>query len=180
MRSPGLKAAIFALSTLALSTLLVGCPKRPPTVTEVSSNGQGSAGSSEPPAPAAFTPTPPPAPPKEFGAHQALKDVFFNFAKVDVRRADMATLESVATWLTKNPGWHVLIEGHTDDRGARQENMAIGERRAASVMTFLVSKGVEASRISTVTYGSDRPVCADKTENCRARNRRVHFLVREP
>jgi peptidoglycan-associated lipoprotein len=86
----------------------------------------------------------------------------------------------VADWLKKNPGWHVLIEGHTDDRGARHENMAVGERRAAWVMTFLVSKGVDASRISTVTYGSDRPVCADKSESCRARNRRVHFLVREP
>lgn len=180
MRRPALKPVIFALSTLALSALLVGCPKRPPTVAGPSPDGQGSSPSSEAAAPAAFTPPPPPAPPKEFGAHQALKDVFFNFAKTDVRRADVATLESVAVWLEKNPGWLVRIEGHTDDRGTREENLGIGERRAAWVMNYLVSKGVDASRITAVSYGSDRPACAEKSESCRARNRRVHFLVREP
>jgi len=92
----------------------------------------------------------------------------------------MPTLESAAAWLTQNPGWLVVIEGHTDDRGTRQENMATGERRADWVKNYLVAKGVDISRVSAVTYGSDRPVCADKSEICRARNRRVHFLVQEP
>jgi peptidoglycan-associated lipoprotein len=175
MRRPALRLATFAFSTLALSALLMGCPKRPPTVTGASTNGQNSAAPSEA-APAAFTATAS----KEFWTHQAMKDVFFNFAKVDVRRADTATLESVAVWLSKNPGWLVLIEGHTDDRGARQENVSIGERRAEWVKIYFVSKGVDASRITTVSYGSDRPLCGDKSEICRARNRRVHFLVREP
>ncbi|HET8579202.1 MAG TPA: OmpA family protein [Methylomirabilota bacterium] len=179
MRRPALKSVILVLSTLALSALLMGCPKRPPTVTGAAPDGQGSAGS-EAAAPAAFTPTPPPAPPKEFGTHQALKDVFFGFAHVDVRRTDMVMLDSAADWLKKNPGWLVQIEGHTDDRGSRGENLNIGERRAEWVKNYLVTKGVDASRISTVSYGSDRPVCADKNEGCRARNRRAHFLVREP
>ena len=173
MRRPALRLATFAFSTLALSALLMGCPKRPPTVTGASPDGQNSAASA---APAAFTPTAS----KEFGTHNALKDVFFNFAKVDVRRADTATLESVAVWLSKNPGWLVLIEGHSDDRGARQENVSIGERRAEWVKIYFVSKGVDGSRITTVSYGSDHPLCGDKSEMCRARNRRVHFLVREP
>ncbi len=175
MRRPALKPVVFALSTLALSALLIGCPKRPPTVTGASSEGQGS-GSSETTR-AAFSQ---PAPAKVFAPHQALKDVFFNFAKPDVRKADMPTLESAAAWLTQNPGWLVVIEGHTDDRGTRQENMATGERRADWVKNYLVAKGVDISRVSAVTYGSDRPLCADKSEICRARNRRVHFLVQEP
>ncbi len=175
MRRPALKPVVFALSTLALSALLIGCPKRPPTVTGASSEGQGS-GASETTR-AAFTQ---PAPAKVFAPHQALKDLFFNFAKSDVRKADMSTLESAAAWLTQNPGWLVVIEGHTDDRGTRQENMATGERRADWVKSYLVAKGVDISRVSAVTYGSDRPVCADKSEICRARNRRVHFLVQEP
>jgi peptidoglycan-associated lipoprotein len=179
MYRPAPKPVIFALSTLALSALLMGCPKRPPTVTGASLDGQASSPSSQA-APAAFTPMSQPAAPKEFGAHEALRDVFFNFGKADVRRADAATLESVVAWLKKNQGWLVLIEGHTDDRGAREENLAIGERRAAWVMNYLVSKGVDISRISAVSYGSDRPVCTEKSEICRARNRRVHFLVQEP
>jgi peptidoglycan-associated lipoprotein len=174
MRRPALKPVVFALSTLALSALLIGCPKRPPTVTGAS-DGQGSESSQT--TRAAFTQ---PAPAKVFAPHQALKDVFFNFAKSDVRKADMSTLESAAAWLKQNPGWLVVIEGHTDDKGTRQENMATGERRAEWVKTYLVAKGVDISRVSAVTYGSDRPVCVDKSEICRARNRRVHFLVQEP
>jgi len=176
MRRPALRLVTFAFSTLALSALLIGCPKRPPTATGASSDGQGVVGSSQT-TPATFTQ---PTPPKEFAAHQALKDVFFNFAKTDVRQADMPMLESAAAWLKKNPGWLVLIEGHTDDRGTRQENMAMGERRAEWVKNYLVAKGVDVSRVSAVTYGSNRPVCADKSEICRARSRRVHFLVQEP
>ncbi len=175
MRRPALKPVVFALSTLALSALLIGCPKRPPTVTGASSEGQSSESSQA--TRAAFTQ---PAPAKAFGPHQAMKDVFFNFAKSEVRKPDMSTLESAAAWLKQNPGWLVVIEGHTDDRGTRQENMATGERRAEWVKTYLVAKGVDISRVSAVTYGSDRPVCADKSEICRARNRRVHFLVQEP
>ncbi|HET7876922.1 MAG TPA: OmpA family protein [Methylomirabilota bacterium] len=171
---------IFALSTLALSALLMGCPKRPPTAEAPSPEGQASAPIAEAATPAAFTPTPPPALPKEFETHQALKDVFFNFGKTDVRRADVATLESVAAWLKQNPGWLVLIEGHTDDRGTRQENLAVGERRATWVQNYLVSKGVDESRITVVSYGGDRPTCAETSDLCRARNRRVHFLVKEP
>jgi OmpA-OmpF porin, OOP family len=110
--------------------------------------------------------------------NDALKDVHFAPGKLDVLKADVVLLNSVAAWLTANANWLVLIEGHTDDRGTWQQNLMVSERRARSVMGVLVVKGVEAKRMTTAAFGADRPLCKDNTERCRAQNRRVHFLVR--
>ena len=83
-----------------------------------------------------------------------------------------------ARWLLENQGYLVLIEGHTDYRGTREANLAIGERRAKAAMNFLAKEGVPETRLQTISYGSDRPVCAERTEACAAKNRRVHFLVK--
>jgi peptidoglycan-associated lipoprotein len=72
----------------------------------------------------------------------------------------------------------VLIEGHCDERGTNEYNLALGERRAKSTMNYLVSQGVQASRITIISYGEERPVCNEKTEECWAKNRRAHFLVK--
>jgi len=109
----------------------------------------------------------------------ALADVRFRPGLVTVGKTDAATLDVVVRWLKDNPAGQVRIEGHTDDLGAPGANLAVGQKRAASVMSYLVSKGVKAERISIISYGSDRPVCAEKTDGCRAKNRRVHFLVKQ-
>jgi peptidoglycan-associated lipoprotein len=117
---------------------------------------------------------------RDFVEAPALNDVLFRPGFVTVGKADAKTLDAVVRWLTENPGSHVRIEGHTDDLGSPNENLAIGKQRAASAMKYLVAKGVEPDRVSIVSYGSERPVCMEKTTVCRAKNRRVHFLVRQP
>jgi len=135
-------------------------------------------------APAAAAPatTAPAAPgarpsPKEFVAVAELKDVFFDFDKYDVRPGDAKVLDGNASWLKSNDNL-VLIEGHCDERGTNEYNLALGERRAKSAMNYLVSQGIQASRITIISYGEERPLCTDKTEDCWAKNRRAHFLVK--
>ncbi|MBI2493820.1 MAG: OmpA family protein [Candidatus Rokubacteria bacterium] len=72
----------------------------------------------------------------------------------------------------------ILIEGHADERGTNEYNLALGERRAKSVMNYLASRGVQAGRMTLISYGEERPLCAEKNEDCWSRNRRAHFLVK--
>ena len=125
------------------------------------------------------TPTPGPRPvPREFAATPNLRDVYFDFDKYDIRPEDAKTLDSNANWLKSNPNQLVLIEGHCDERGTNEYNLALGERRAKAAMNYLVSQGVQASRITIISYGEERPTCSDKNESCWAKNRRAHFLVK--
>ncbi|MBI2219279.1 MAG: peptidoglycan-associated lipoprotein Pal [Candidatus Rokubacteria bacterium] len=107
-----------------------------------------------------------------------LKDIFFDFDKYDIRPEDAKTLDVNASWLKANPNQLVLIEGHCDERGTNEYNLALGERRAKAAMNYLVSQGVQASRITIISYGEERPVCTDKNEGCWSKNRRSHFLVK--
>jgi peptidoglycan-associated lipoprotein len=116
--------------------------------------------------------------PSEFVANENLRDVYFDFDKYDIRPPDAKTLDTNATWLKSNPNHLVLIEGHCDERGTNEYNLALGERRAKSTMNYLVSQGVQASRITIISYGEERPVCTQKSEECWAKNRRAHFLVK--
>jgi len=117
--------------------------------------------------------------PKEFVESAALRDVFFDFDKYDIRSADKGTLDENARWLKSNTGALLLIEGHTDERGTNEYNLALGERRAKATRDYLVSVGIDAGRITVISYGEERPVCTDKTEACWAKNRRAHFLVKQ-
>jgi peptidoglycan-associated lipoprotein len=130
--------------------------------------------------PATTADTPDAATTDGFAEIPSLTDVRFRPGLVSVGRADTRTLDAVADWLKDNPGSLVRIEGHTDDLGTSVENLTVGERRATSAMKYLIARGLEPQRISVVSYGSDRPVCVEKTEACRARNRRVHFVVKQP
>jgi peptidoglycan-associated lipoprotein len=116
--------------------------------------------------------------PKEFVSISDLKDVYFDFDKYDIRPPDAKVLDANATWLKSNPNHLVLIEGHCDERGTNEYNLALGERRAKSAMNYLVSQGVQASRITIISYGEERPTCTQKNEDCWAKNRRAHFLVK--
>jgi peptidoglycan-associated lipoprotein len=129
-----------------------------------------------PAAPSTAAPTTPPRP-SEFQATDNLKDIFFDFDKYDIRPTDAKTLDTNATWLKSNDNL-VLIEGHCDERGTNEYNLALGERRAKATMNYLVAQGVQASRITIISYGKERPTCTEHTEACWTQNRRAHFLVK--
>jgi len=116
--------------------------------------------------------------PREFTAIAALKDIHFDFDKYDIRPGDTRILEENARWMKANPNHLILIEGHADERGTNEYNLALGERRAKSTMNHLVSLGVQAGRVTTISYGEERPLCTEKNEGCWARNRHAHFLVK--
>jgi peptidoglycan-associated lipoprotein len=83
-----------------------------------------------------------------------------------------------AAWLKDNSHALLLIEGHADERGTNEYNLALGERRAKAAVDYLVSQGVHTARIKSVSYGEERPLCVGRTETCWARNRRAHFLIK--
>jgi peptidoglycan-associated lipoprotein len=111
-------------------------------------------------------------------ANANLNDIRFDFDKYDIRPGDAKTLDADAGWLKANPQNLVLIEGHCDERGTNEYNLALGERRAKSTMNYLVAQGVQASRITIISYGKERPVCTEHNEGCWAQNRRAHFLTK--
>ena len=194
--------ALFVAPLLILSLFLVGCPKRPATqVASAPAPGVATpvvpatpappAPSAEPPttttptpsapSPQAATPTPAPATPprpSEFAENANLRDIHFDFDKYDIRPEDARILDANATWLKANPRNLVLIEGHCDERGTSEYNLALGERRAKSTMNYLVAQGVPASRMTVISYGKERPLCTEKNEACWARNRRAHHLTK--
>jgi peptidoglycan-associated lipoprotein len=117
--------------------------------------------------------------PKEFVESAALRDVYFDFDRYDVRAGDKGTLDDNAKWLKSNQSALLLIEGHADERGTNEYNLALGERRAKATRDYLVSIGIDAGRITVISYGEERPTCTDKTESCWSKNRRAHFLVKQ-
>ena len=128
-------------------------------------------------APAASAPAKP-APPSEFAAVSQLEDIHFNFDRYEIRRGDAKVLEVTAQWLKTNPTVLLLVEGHCDERGTTEYNLALGERRARAAVNFLVAQGIQAGRITAVSYGKERPLCSEKNERCWSKNRRAHFLVK--
>jgi peptidoglycan-associated lipoprotein len=106
-----------------------------------------------------------------------LKDVYFEFDRYEIRPEDASTLKETAAILGKNPRMKVQVEGHTDERGTIEYNLALGERRANSVRNYLISLGVPKDRISTISYGKERPLDAGHTEEAWAKNRRAHIVV---
>ena len=184
-------SVLLAVPVLVLSLFLVGCPKRPATTAASAPPPTGSPSSAaapstspsspsmtpSPAAPSTSSPTTTPPRPSEFSESANLKDVFFDFDKYDVRPGDAKILDTNAAWLKSNNNL-VLIEGHCDERGTNEYNLALGERRAKSTMNYLVAQGVQASRITIISYGEERPTCTEKTEECWTKNRRAHFLVK--
>jgi len=116
--------------------------------------------------------------PRDFTANAAIKDINFDFDKYDIRPVDTKILDANAAWLKSNPRSLLLIEGHTDERGTPEYNLALGERRAKAAMGYLVALGILANRISIISYGQEQGLCKERSEACWARNRRDHFLVK--
>ena len=127
-------------------------------------------------------PAPPPAAPSMPAAEMLAKqvqDIHFDYDKSDLRPEDQSILQADATALktifSMDASFVVTIEGHADERGSAEYNIGLGDRRAAAVRDALVTMGLATDKMKTVSYGKDRPVCTDATEDCYARNRRVHF-----
>ena len=110
-------------------------------------------------------------------ARLALKDVFFSFESADLDILATTQLKRNAEWMIAHPSVSVIIEGHCDERGTGEFNMALGERRADIAKSFLVKAGVASSRIQTVSYGEERPFEAGHDDSAWAKNRRAHFVV---
>ncbi|SRR5581483_2110370 len=107
----------------------------------------------------------------------ALKEVFFAFDRYDLTNDSRATLKGAADWLKKNPAAKVEIEGHCDERGTNEYNLALGAKRAQSAKDYLVTLGVAADRLSTTSYGEEIPVCRENSETCWQKNRRDRFVA---
>ena len=110
-------------------------------------------------------------------ASSPLKDVYFDFDRYDLRADAREILKANSAWLKANPGAQVQIEGHCDERGTTEYNVALGSRRSESVKDYLVTLGTSADRLSTISYGEEVPVCREQTEDCWQKNRRVRFVV---
>jgi peptidoglycan-associated lipoprotein len=113
-------------------------------------------------------------PPEEDGI---LKDVHFGVDSYDLGPAGRDVLAENAGWLKSNPGARVEVEGHADDRGTVEYNLALGARRAKAVRDYLSALGIDGGRISTISYGEELPVCRQATQECWHRNRRTHFVL---
>ncbi len=106
-----------------------------------------------------------------------LRPVFFEYDSSDVNDAGRAILQANAGVLKKYPSWVITIEGHCDERGTAEYNLALGERRAVAARTYLISLGVDANRLRTVSYGSEFPFDPAHQETAWSRNRRAHFVI---
>lgn len=106
-----------------------------------------------------------------------LKDIYFDFDKYEVRPQDIGILKENAALIMKYPNLKIQIEGHCDERGTAEYNLALGERRANSTKKYLVSLGIPADRLSTISYGKEMPLDPGHNEEAWAKNRRSHFII---
>jgi peptidoglycan-associated lipoprotein len=152
-------------------------------------------GAPPPVAPPVAPATPPPAPPPppepapqvedplaglssaELESRGLLADIHFDFDSAELRDADRQVLGQNAEFLKSHDYIKVTVEGHCDERGTVEYNLALGERRARNAYDYLVSLGVAADRLKTVSYGKEIPLCQESSETCWARNRRAHFAI---
>ena len=203
MRFRGSVQILLAVVVLIGSLALYGCPKRP-EVMQAAPAPAGPAAASVP-APQAAQPSPQtaetpvtrPAPPAETPVQprpaapaaaapaaqpaapgpSPLKDVFFDYDKSSIRDDQKAALNDNVGWLKVNGGAKVLLEGHCDERGTAEYNLALGERRAKAVKDYLIAAGIAADRISTISYGKERPFVLGHDESAWKWNRRGHFTI---
>ena len=108
---------------------------------------------------------------------KAFADIYFEFDQYRILDSDVATLQGIAAWLQEYPDARVLIEGHCDERGTDEYNMALGEQRALAARRYIVGLGIDSGRLTTISYGEDRPVAFGDTEDAWSQNRRAHFAV---
>lgn len=130
------------------------------------------------------TEPPPPAPPAAPAISDSvffetnIRDVYFDYDAYTIRADARAALDANARALKERPGIRITIEGHCDERGSEKYNLALGDRRANAAKEYLVSQGIDSSRIDTTSYGKERNLCEEHSEECWQQNRRAHFVMR--
>jgi peptidoglycan-associated lipoprotein len=165
------KPSLKLMSGVALALIVAGCAKKPkelppPPPTQ-------SAPVEQAPAPGPVGNAIVPGSKEDFLAQAGTDTVHFDTDKSDIDTTASDILAKQAAWLQKYPQLHVTVEGHCDERGTREYNLALGDRRANSAKNFLVEHGVDASRISVISYGKERPVAQGSDEESWAQNRRA-------
>ncbi|HXZ81877.1 MAG TPA: peptidoglycan-associated lipoprotein Pal [Terriglobales bacterium] len=125
-------------------------------------------------------PPPPPAPSRsatdEEMFNQNIKDIFFDYDSYDIRPDQQSAVQADAAFLKQHPNITFTVEGHCDERGSTEYNLALGDNRAGAVRSALVQAGVPADRIHTISYGKEKPFCTESNEQCWQQNRRGHFV----
>ena len=111
-------------------------------------------------------------------ASSPLKDIYFDFDRYDLRSDARETLKANAEWLKQNPSATVQIEGHCDERGTAEYNLALGAKRAQTAKDYLTAMGIPAQRLSTISYGQELPVCTEHNEDCWQKNRHDRFVIK--
>lgn len=126
-------------------------------------------------------PPPPPAPSatEEELFSQSVKDIFFDYDKYDVRADQQSALQGDIEFLKQHTGVRFTIEGHCDERGSTEYNLALGDNRANTVRNALVQAGLSADRVKSISYGKEKPFCTESNENCWQQNRRGHFVYQK-
>jgi peptidoglycan-associated lipoprotein len=129
---------------------------------------------------------PPPPPPQQAPTTteadlfaQSIKDIYFEYDKADLRPDQQASVQADAQFLNQHSGINFTIEGHCDERGSTEYNLALGDQRASAVKSALIATGVSASRIKTISYGKEKPFCSESNEACWQQNRRGHFVYQK-
>jgi peptidoglycan-associated lipoprotein len=130
------------------------------------------------PPPAAATSTAP-SPTEEDLFGRTVKDIYFDYDKSDIRGDQQAAIQADMLFLNQHPNINFTIEGHCDDRGSTEYNLALGDQRASAVKSALTTAGVNASRIKTISYGKEKPFCMEESEACWQQNRRGHFVFQK-
>ena len=183
------RATVVAATLLVL--LIAGCAKKqPPVARPAPAPPPGSVSPGAPPAPPepVAEPTVVPTEPiaeagidsrslDDLNRDSPLRPAFFAYDSAEIDSAGQSVLDANADVLKKFPAWIVTIEGHCDERGTPEYNLALGERRALIARNYLVSLGIPADRLRTVSYGKEFPFDPGHGENAWARNRRAHFVI---
>ncbi|CAD7338344.1 peptidoglycan-associated lipoprotein Pal [Sphingomonadales bacterium 56] len=158
---------LIAVSVLALAACGKKAPKDLPPPPATDSSAQTGTGTGT------GTGAPVKGSQEDFVASVSSDRIFFDTDQYDVDAQDQQTLQSQAAWLQQNPNVRVTIEGHADERGTRDYNIALGDRRANAAKNYLASLGIDPSRINTVSYGKERPAALGSDESAWAQNRRA-------
>ena len=186
-----LRRTSFTAIVLTMVIVISGCAKKvPPPAPPPPAPPPAAAPPPPPPPPP--PPRPAPAPPPrpltedeifqrktldELNAEKPLGDAYFELDMSTIKDDARATLQKDADYMKRWPSIKVTVEGHCDERGTPEYNLALGDRRSVSVKDYLVSLGIGADRIMTVSKGKEQPVCTDHMESCWQQNRRGHFII---
>ena len=178
------RSYVYVVTLLLISVLaLWGCPKKAEVTSAPEAQKEMAPAEQPKEAPPAMEQAKPEAAPKEEMKEMAApapagpQPIYFDFDKSFIRDDAKATMKANADWLNANPTVKIKIEGNCDERGTKEYNQALGQRRAASAKKYLTDMGISARRISLISYGKEKPICGEHTEECWQKNRRDDFVV---